>query len=101
MDYRIIGVTMALLIIREAHQGADSINNLPLGFNVSKDEVLTPNQLILGQNYDKIHPANTALVGKITIMLPHVRSIVSSWFTRWNNIVIPQLCEIHCFLMVY
>ena len=30
----------------------------------------------------------------ITVLLPHVRSIVSSWFTRWNNVVIPQLFKI-------
>ena len=35
-----------------------TINNRPLGFNVSKDKVLTPNQFTIGQNYDKIHSPN-------------------------------------------
>merc|ERR1712105_419046 len=30
----------------------------------------------------------------ITVLLPHVKAILSSWFLRWNNIVIPQLFKI-------
>ena len=35
---------------------ASTINNRPLGFNVNKDDVLTPNQLLLGRNFDPVHP---------------------------------------------
>ena len=31
---------------------ASTINNCPLGFDISEDEVLTPNQLLLGRNYE-------------------------------------------------
>ena len=59
---------------------ASTINNCPLGFNVSEDEVLTPNQLLLGRNYDPVHPPAPVLEGNISVLLPHVRAIVSSWF---------------------
>ena len=71
-----------------------TINNRPLGFNTNEDEVLTPNQLLLGRNFDPIHPPEPVLEAHITVLLPHVRAIVSSWFTRWNNEVIPQLFKI-------
>ena len=61
---------------------ASTINNHPLGFNVSEDEVLTPNQLLLGRNYDPVHPPAPVLEGNITVLLPHVRAIVSSWFVH-------------------
>merc|ERR1712105_543210 len=66
---------------------ASTINNRPLGFNVSEDDVLTPNQLLLGRNYDPVHPPNGVIEANITVLLP-------SWFLRWNNIVIPQLFKI-------
>ena len=53
---------------------------------MSEDEVLTPNQLLLGSNYDPVHPPAPVLEGNITVLLPHVQAIVSSWF-----VVIPQL----------
>ena len=34
------------------------------------------------------------LEANITVLLPHVRAILSSWFLRWNNIVVPQLFKI-------
>ena len=73
---------------------ASTINNRPLGFNVSEDDVLTPNQLLLGRNYDPVHPPNGVIEANITVLLPHVKAILSSWFLRWNNIVIPQLFKI-------
>ena len=73
---------------------ASTINNRPLGFHVNEDDVLTPNQLLLGRNYDPVHPPDRVLEANITVLLPHVRNIVSSWFLRWNNIVIPQLFKI-------
>ena len=73
---------------------ASTINNRPLGFNINEDQVLTPNQLLLGRNYDPIHPPNPVLEANITVLLPHVRAIVSSWFQWWNNVVIPQLFKI-------
>ena len=51
---------------------ASTIKNRPLGFNVTEDEVLTPNQLLLGRNYDPVHPPAPILVGNITVLLPHV-----------------------------
>ena len=71
-----------------------TINNCPLGFNVNEDDVLTPNQLLLGRNFNPVHPPEPVLESNITVLLPHVRAIVSSWFIRWNNIVIPQLFKI-------
>merc|ERR1711867_25399 len=38
-----------------------TINNQPLGFNTNEDEVLTPNQLLLGRNFDSIHPPDPVL----------------------------------------
>ena len=73
---------------------ASTINNRPLGFNVNEDDVLTPNQLLLGRNFNPIHPPEPVLESNIAVLLPHVRAIVSSWFVRWNNIVIPQLFKI-------
>ena len=73
---------------------ASTINNRPLRFNVNEDDVLTPNQLLLGRNFDPIHPPKPILESNITVLLPHVRAIVSSWFIRWNNIVNPQLFKI-------
>ena len=59
---------------------AFTINNCLLGFNVSEDEVLTPKQLLLGRNYDPVHPPAPVLEGNISVLLPHVRAITSSWF---------------------
>ena len=73
---------------------ASNINNPPLGFNVNKDDVLTPNQLPLGRNFNPINPPEPVLESNITGLLLHVRAIVSSWFVRWNNIVIPELFKI-------
>ena len=61
---------------------ASTINNRPLGFNINKDEVLTPNQLLLGRNFDLIHPPDPVMETNITVLLPHVRAIVSSWFLQ-------------------
>ena len=49
-----------------------NINNCPLGFDMSEDEVLTPNQLLLGHNYDPVYPPAPVLEGNITVLLPHV-----------------------------
>ena len=73
---------------------ASTINNHPLGFNTNKDEVLTPNQLLLGRNFDPVHPPEPVLEANITVMLPQMRSIVSFWFTRWKNVVVPQIFKI-------
>ena len=73
---------------------ASTVNNRPLGFNVNKDQVLTPNQLILSRNYDPIYPPNPVIDAHISVLLLHVKSIVSLWFSRWNNMVIPQLFKI-------
>ena len=61
---------------------------------MNEDDVLTPNQLLLGRNFDPVHPPNSVLEANITVLLSHVRAILSSWFLRWNNIVIPQLFKI-------
>ena len=73
---------------------ASTINNQPLGFNINKDEVLTQNQLLLGRNFNPIHPPDPVLETNIAVLLPHVRAIVSSWFTQLNNVVIPRLFKI-------
>ena len=73
---------------------ASTINNRRLGFNVKKDDVLTPNQLLLRRNFDPVHPPEPVLEANITVLLPNVRAIVSSWFVLWINVVIPQLFKI-------
>ena len=54
---------------------ASTINNCPLGFSAAEDAVLTPTQLLLGWNYDPTHPS---LEVHFTVLLPHVRTIISS-----------------------
>ena len=73
---------------------ASTINNHPLGFNVTENAVLTPNQLLLGHNYDPLHPPVAGPEVHVTVLHPHVQSIVSSWFVHWNNIVVPQIFRI-------
>ena len=73
---------------------ASTINNQPLWFNTNMDEVLTPNQLLIGRNFNPIHPPEPVLGTNITVLLPHIRAIKFSWFTRWNNVVIPKLFKI-------
>ena len=73
---------------------ASTINNQPLGFNINKDEVLTPNQLHLGGNIDPIHPPDLVIETNIAVLLPNVRAIMSSWFLWRNNMVIFQLFKI-------
>ena len=69
---------------------ASTINNHSLGINVNKDDVLILIQLLLGRNFNPIHPPKPVLESNITVLLPHVRVIVSSWFIRWNNISFPS-----------
>ena len=57
---------------------ASTINYRLLGFNTNEDEVLTPNQLLLVRNFDPVHPPESVLEANITVLFPHVRSIVSS-----------------------
>ena len=71
-----------------------TINNRPLGFNISEDQVLTPYQLLLGRNFNQVHPLDPVKETNIAVPLPHVRAIVSSWFQQWNNVVFPQLFKI-------
>ena len=73
---------------------ASAINNCPFGYNATEDQVLTPNQLLLGCNYDAVHPPDSTREVNITVLLPQVPAIVSSWFERWNNVVVPQLFKI-------
>ena len=46
---------------------ASTIYNRPLGFNTSEDQVLTPNQLLLGRNYDVTLPPESMREVKITV----------------------------------
>ena len=68
---------------------ASKINNCPLVFNVNEDEQLTPNQLLIGRNYDPVHSPAPVLESNITVLFPHVWAIVSAWFVLWKNIVVP------------
>ena len=68
---------------------ASTINNWPLGFNINEDEVLTPNQLLLGRNFDPIHPLDPVKEINNAVLLSHVRAIVSPCFQWWNNVVFP------------
>ena len=73
---------------------ASTINNCPLHFNIQEDQVLTPNHLILGQSYDPVHPPNPLVEAPVAVLLTHVKSIVSRWFQRWSNVVLPNLLRI-------
>ena len=73
---------------------ASKINNRSLGFNTMEDQVLTPNQLLLGRNYDPILPPDSMREANITVLHSSLRNIVSLWFKRWNNTVVPQLFKI-------
>ena len=73
---------------------ASMINNCPLHFNIQEDQVLTPNQLILGRNYDPVYPPSPVVEAPVAVLLTHVRTIVGRWFERWNNVVLPNLLKI-------
>ena len=73
---------------------ASTINNRPLHFNIQEDQVLTPNQLLLGCNYDPVHPPNQVVEAPVAVQLSLVRTIVNNWFQRWNNVIIPKLLKI-------
>ena len=73
---------------------ASTINNRPLEFNIQESQVLSPNQLLLGRNYDPVHPPNHVVEAPVAVLLTNVRAIVSSWFLRWNNVIISQLLKI-------
>ena len=51
---------------------ASTINDCPLGFNVTEDEVLTPKQLLLGRIYNPVHPPPLVLEGNISVLLSYV-----------------------------
>ena len=59
---------------------ASTINNRPPGLNVNEDDMLIPIQLLLGRNYDPVHPPSSVVEANITVLLPHAWAIVSSWF---------------------
>ena len=73
---------------------AASINNRPLGFSVQEDKVLTPNHLLLGRTYDPVHPPAPLVEAPLTVLHNHVKSILESWFQRWQSIVLPNLMRI-------
>ena len=72
-------------------QIASTVNNRPLGVLTTEDSILTPNQLILGRNYDPTHPGPEV---HLDVLLPHVRNIVNNWFDRWNNTVVPEMFKV-------
>ena len=51
---------------------AFTINNRPLEFNIQESQVLTPNQLILGHNYDPVHPPSPVVEAHVSVLLTHV-----------------------------
>ena len=69
---------------------ASTINNHPLDSNVTKDQLLTPHQFLLGSYLSSGFHTEC----KITALLLQVQAIVSSWFVLWNNIMIRQLFNI-------
>ena len=73
---------------------ASMINNRLLELNIQENQVLTPNQLLLGRNYDPVYPPTPVPESHVSALLLHIRSIVSSWFLHWNNVVVPQLFKI-------
>ena len=91
-------IPTSTLSIMEFHsvlsQIASSINNRPLGYLASEDSILTPNQLILGRNYNTVHPTIPGPELNIAFMLPHVKNIVSNWFERWHTAVVPNMFKV-------
>merc|ERR1712240_610928 len=69
-----------------------SINNRPLGVLESNMQPLTPNQLLLGRNFNPIAPgtnvnADTSLLG----LKNYMQDIYKSWWSRWEVEVLPRL----------
>ena len=91
-------IPTSTLSIMEFHcvltQIASTVNNRPLGYLTSEDSILTPNQLILGRNYDTTHPMVPGPEVNIAFMLPHIRNIISNWFDRWNTAVVPNMFKV-------
>ena len=67
------------------------VNNRPLGFNVSSEDIICPNQLLLGRAYSDCLPPDINEPGNIVIMRENTKAIVKSWFERWNLNVLPRL----------
>ena len=69
-----------------------SINNRPLGVLESNMQPLTPNQLLLGRNFNPIAPgtninADTSLIG----LKGYIQDVYKSWWSRWEVEVLPKL----------
>jgi len=69
-----------------------SINNRPLGVLESNMQPLTPNQLLLGRNFNPIAPgtnvnSDTSLIG----LKSYVQDVYKSWWSRWEVEVLPKL----------
>ena len=69
-----------------------SINNRPLGILESNMQPLTPNQLLLGRNFNPIAPgtnvnSDTSLIG----LKNYVKDVYKSWWSRWEVEVLPKL----------
>ena len=74
-------------------QIAASINNRPLGFLHSQENILTPNQLLLGRCQDSILPIHN--VGDLSVLSlqSFVKAVYKDWFVRWESYVLPRLFE--------
>ena len=75
-------------------QIAATINNRPLSFNLGSEEVLTPNQLLLGRNYDAILPPDNLAEVPVTVLHSHLKTVISTWFKRWESLVLPRLYQV-------
>ena len=59
---------------------ASIINNRPLGFIASSEEILCPNQLLLGRSFSDTLPPEVKEAGEIIKMNNYGKELVKSWF---------------------
>ena len=67
------------------------INNRPLAFNLSSEQVISPNQILLGQAFSDSLPPEGNEPASIEMMSHNTKAIVQSWFDRWTTNVLPRL----------
>ena len=67
------------------------INNRPLAFNLSSEQVISPNQILLGRAFSDSLPPEGNEPASIAMMSYNTKAIVQSWFDRWTTNVLPHL----------
>jgi hypothetical protein len=49
---------------------------------------------LLGRSYDPVHPPNPVIEAPLAVLFTHIKSILETWFVRWQNVVLPNLLRI-------